>query len=516
LAAWSAGRSSSPTGVTDAVTGPENEGAASPVIPQGLPVHPRLAELWEHHRADRSGEPAPPGSSGQAAALADPDAFGIAVVTTDGTVHEIGDTRVGFALGEMADPLGALVAGADPAVVTLTAVDLAVMAATLANGGTSPLDGQQVVDGAAVAAALGAMHTGAMYGRSGEWMYRSGLPARSSRSGGVVAVLAGQAGVGVYSPRLDAAGRSVRGMRVCEELSREGGIRLGGDQVGSHWSGAGHRVIAGTVAGGSRRVHNLAEQRRLDEVAAGVRVVEVDGELDGQAADALVGALLAMDDGVTHVLVDLEWVTGADTEGPSRLEELVDRGRERGISVAFCGSRGLRLLEGALPEGVPRHTDRHLALASIEDHLLGGDPGKRLDLAQFDLCHGMDDEDIAALGELCGVHWFPPGALVCEPDSPDADAYLIRRGRAEVLSRSGEQLAVHGPGTTVGELALLTEQPRSAAVRAETELDCYTLSPQGLRAFTARRPHGAARLLANMARVLAERLRATTEARARR
>ena len=63
-----------------------------------------------------------------------------------------------------------------------------------------------------------------MYDYAGEWAYRVGLPAKSGVGGGIVAVVPGQLGIGIFSPLLDARGNSVRGIKVCEELSRRFGL----------------------------------------------------------------------------------------------------------------------------------------------------------------------------------------------------------------------------------------------------------------------------------------------------
>ena len=104
--------------------------------------------------------------------------------------------------------------------------DLAVMAATLANGGVNPLTGIRAVERGYVKNILSVMYTCGMYDSAGEWAYRVGLPAKSGVSGGILAVIPGQGGIGVYSPRIDSHGNSVRGVRVCEALSTEFGLHL--------------------------------------------------------------------------------------------------------------------------------------------------------------------------------------------------------------------------------------------------------------------------------------------------
>src|SRR5690606_12668686 len=101
----------------------------------------------------------------------------------------------------------------------VTARDLAVMAATLANAGRNPVTGRQVLAPEHVRDVLSVMHSCGMYDYAGEWSFSVGLPAKSGVGGGIIAVLPGQLGIGTFSPPLDDRGNSHRGIRVCEELS---------------------------------------------------------------------------------------------------------------------------------------------------------------------------------------------------------------------------------------------------------------------------------------------------------
>jgi glutaminase len=104
--------------------------------------------------------------------------------------------------------------------------DLAVMGATLANGGVNPVTGERAIDSRYVKDVLSVMYSCGMYDFSGEWGYEVGLPAKSGVGGGIVAVVPGQLGIGVFSPLLDARGNSVRGIRACMELSRRFGLHV--------------------------------------------------------------------------------------------------------------------------------------------------------------------------------------------------------------------------------------------------------------------------------------------------
>jgi glutaminase len=110
--------------------------------------------------------------------------------------------------------------------ILMSTRDLALMAATLANGGVQPVTGQRVLEAQFVRDLLSLMFTCGMYDSSGEWAYTVGLPAKSGVSGGILAVVPGRLGIATYSPLLDRHGHSVRGMRAFAELSSTGGLSI--------------------------------------------------------------------------------------------------------------------------------------------------------------------------------------------------------------------------------------------------------------------------------------------------
>ncbi|MDV3127955.1 glutaminase A [Mycobacterium sp. 21AC1] len=110
--------------------------------------------------------------------------------------------------------------------IKVTSTDLARMATTLARGGFNPVTGQRVTDAPVVRRTLSVMVTCGMYEAAGDWVSAVGMPAKSGVGGGIAAVLPGQLGIGVYSPRLDAKGHSVRGVQVCRSLSARLGLHF--------------------------------------------------------------------------------------------------------------------------------------------------------------------------------------------------------------------------------------------------------------------------------------------------
>ncbi len=110
--------------------------------------------------------------------------------------------------------------------LNVSAKDLAVMGATLADGGVNPITKERVVDASVCHYALAVMTIAGMYETSGEWLYDIGLPGKSGIGGGIVTVSPGKSGLGTFAPPLDAAGNSVKGQLVAKFLSQRLGMDL--------------------------------------------------------------------------------------------------------------------------------------------------------------------------------------------------------------------------------------------------------------------------------------------------
>jgi glutaminase len=110
--------------------------------------------------------------------------------------------------------------------LNVSARDLAVMGATLADGGVNPLTRERVVDSSVCHYALAVMATAGLYETSGDWLYDIGLPGKSGIGGGIVTVSPGKGGLGTFAPPLDRAGNSVKGQLVARFLSQRLGLDL--------------------------------------------------------------------------------------------------------------------------------------------------------------------------------------------------------------------------------------------------------------------------------------------------
>jgi glutaminase len=136
------------------------------------------------------------------------------------------------------DPAAALELYTKQCSVSVTAKDLAVMGATLADGGVNPLTRERLVDPIVCHYTLAVMATAGLYETSGDWLYDIGLPGKSGIGGGIVTVSPGKGGLGTFAPPLDAAGNSVKGQLVAKFLSQRLGLDLflsappGGSEAG--------------------------------------------------------------------------------------------------------------------------------------------------------------------------------------------------------------------------------------------------------------------------------------------
>jgi glutaminase len=133
-----------------------------------------------------------------------------------------------YAYGHIkAEPLRATDIYTEQCAISVNAKDLAVMAATLANGGKNPVTGKQVMKSDNVPEVLAVMATAGLYDDTGKWLYATGLPAKSGVGGGILAVSPGKFGIAVISPPLDKAGNSVKAQKAIADVSNA----LGGNPL---------------------------------------------------------------------------------------------------------------------------------------------------------------------------------------------------------------------------------------------------------------------------------------------
>ena len=185
--------------------------------------------------------------------------------------------------------------------IDVTCRDLAMMAATLANNGRNPCTGIECLSPEGTQWVLSVMTTCGLYDGAGAWAAHVGLPAKSGVSGGVLAVLPGQVGVAVYSPRLDRHGNSVRGVAAARMLSRELELHF------LHVTREARSTIRSSYSvahSSSRQLRTDAQQQVLGRYGHRGRVYELHGDLLFAGTEIAVREITECADDLDALLID--------------------------------------------------------------------------------------------------------------------------------------------------------------------------------------------------------------------
>ena len=436
-----------------------------------------------------------------------------------------------FAIGFMLRNFGIVESDPEPILdayfrqcsMLVTARDLAVMAATLANGGVCPLTGEVAVEARCVPQVLSVMATCGMYDYAGEWIYRIGMPSKSGVGGGIIGVLPGQMAIAVFSPPLDARGNSVRGIRVFNDLSDDLQLHLFASGRSLH-DVVRRRYDAATVS--SKRLRRSAEADALAAHGARIAVYELEGELTLFSMERLIREVLELPDDVAYLIVDFKRVLAADDPALDLWLAYLASARDRWDEVVLTELAH----DAALDERLRRRAaesasyrcieETDAALEHCEDRLLarlrvtvGADAAARLE--DFDVCEGLDASRIAALRAVLELRRYADGAIIIRPGDPADVLFFLMKGRASVFidraNGTTRRLTTCTPGMLFGEMAILERRPRSAGVHADGPVECYAMPLDSLERLTATHPDLKVKLLENFARRLSLRVRKLTE-----
>lgn len=393
--------------------------------------------------------------------------------------------------------------------VSVDCRDLAVIAATLANDGVNPLTGEEALDAHHVRDVLSVMTTCGMYDFAGEWLHGVGLPAKSGVSGGVLAVLPGRLGIGVFSPPLDRRGNSVRGVRVCTAIAGDFDVHV---LDGGRPAVPPVRAAYTLAQVRSKRVRTPAERDALDHGGGRVCVLEIQGELELSAFEQVAARVLG-EQGVWAVVVDLSRVSRAEAGLTPLLSDLA-------LVLAGAGTQLVCVVREPLAPLVAHarrsaRADGELwafasldeALERCEDDVLArleaADPGDRIEPAAHPVLDGLDGASLGHVVRLLDRVELGAGEHVVRSGEPAAVLLLVTGGRLSVLRRSGEdtvRAATLSAGMVVGEIALVDRAPRSADVVADTDVELYALGFDDFDALGGVDPFAQAVILRNLLR----------------
>lgn len=396
--------------------------------------------------------------------------------------------------------------------ILVTARDIAVMAATLANRGINPVTGEQVLSAYAISRTLSVMTSSGMYDYAGEWIYRVGIPAKSGVGGGILAALPARLGLGSYSPLLDRHGNSVRGIKVCEALSAHYDLHML-----NRSDDARNSVIADYDIGNSpsRRVRRAQEQDILAEHHADVRVIELVGTLSFSNVD-YVSRQLASRERPQFVIFDLRRVTAMTRAGARLLAEEFRELAAHHVTVILSGihrSSPDWAMIAERTEGLTNIRNYYLLDAAIEwaeDQIVyryGGaiDFFETTELSEQTLLAGLTDEELADLATLATVRTYPANEKIIAAGEPADALFFLRSGVVHVTLPDGIRLATLTAGMPFGEMALL-EPNRSAEVFADMAATAYEIPLRDFERFRKQHPRAGERIMRNLAQLLADRL----------
>ncbi|HWQ00533.1 MAG TPA: glutaminase A [Gaiellaceae bacterium] len=395
--------------------------------------------------------------------------------------------------------------------------DLAAIAGTLANGGINPLTGERAVDEGVVRNVLSVMTSCGMYDWAGEWLVEVGLPAKSGVSGGVLALLPGRLGIGVFSPPLDAQGNSVRGIAVCRDISRDLALHL----VRPGERQAPPVRASYTLAGRpSKRVRNEAERRAIRSSASSVAVFELQGDLGFSAGEALARDLDGREEPADLVLLDLRRVLRADAGGLRMLNALADQLNQGGGRLVLASDRALEQDEvgDRHPGVVLRFANMDLALEWSEDELLrrlGHSPAAtEVPLDEHQLLAGLTAGELDEIAPELGLVTAEPGSLLVRRGEAASEIFLVTRGMLSVVAvgdgAADRRLTTLSAGMTFGELAYVSRGARLADVRADSDVECRTLPYAVIDAYRDTNPGLHSKLLSNLLGVVVSSLEVMT------
>ena len=403
--------------------------------------------------------------------------------------------------------------------ISVNCRDLGIMAATLANGGVNPITGKQALRGEYVESVLSVMGTCGMYDFAGEWLYHVGIPAKSGVAGGVLAVLPGQLGIGVFSPRLDVHGNSVRGIRVCKELSRRLDLHLFNRKT------VGKSVIRLKFTGGefnSSHVRNPQDEQLLRESAQVIQVYQLQGNLIFSTTEPVIADVLENLEGIEYLVLDLRRILSLNESAGHLLHSLVTKLAALDKTVVFTHHKHLPLLRrmlktklGAQFDGqFHSFPDNDLALEWCENQVLEKHAdtrvtGTRVKVADYELLRGFTTAELAVVQPLLQPHSFKRGHEIISAGDDAREIFFLARGVVSILlpGEDRHRLASFSPGMCFGEMAFIDGAPRSANIVADTDVECHTLSLEDFAALGASHPALKIKLLEHLCMDLSRKLR---------
>ena len=397
--------------------------------------------------------------------------------------------------------------------------DLATMAATLASNGVNPVTGQRVLREETVRNVLSVMASCGMYDAAGDWLYSVGLPAKSGVAGGIIAVLPGQLGIAIYSPPLDEHGNSVRGVKVCGELSEALHLHV---MSPPRRPAPPVRARYSCIETRSKRLRPAAEQEVLNRQGGKVLAIELQGEVNFAAGELISNTVLEDCENLEYAVLDFASVRDVDPVVVPIIDGIVESFEAAGGSFALSETRRRPVFVDQLNEyrasrGLPpvrSFRDLDMALEWTEQGLLAsyGEPGEtgEMPLSEHGATIGMDEAQLATLGALLERREYPAGTTVYETEQEVREVLLVTEGTIDILGSDSDgefrRIATLSAGMTLGEIAMLGHRRRLGLSRAAGDVSAWAISERAWDELRSSDPELLSVLLENMMRIIGTRV----------
>jgi glutaminase len=402
--------------------------------------------------------------------------------------------------------------------ILTTATDLAVMAATLANNGINPTTFVKAFDPTQVTQIFSVMTSCGMYDYSGDWLFRVGIPAKSGVGGGIIAILPNQFGIGVFSPKLDTYGNSVRGIKFCEELSSRFNLHL--FHINRQIDVTIYRSYTASIVS-SKRQRRIREKEYLEEKGDDTIILEVRGDLHFGTMERLIRNIMALSS-LRFIILDMTKIGRFDEIAMKlflKLEAYLLLIKVSFFVVGLKEETKLSLSHLGWTNKSVFYPNVDLALQQCEDTILSEAPfpvnqSQTLQLNEMDMFRTFSDDEVTLISKFIEIKEYAPGAYIIE-QGDDADSfYFLAKGIATVSLRNmqaGTRLTSYIPGVTFGELILFEDDgKRTADIKADSHVICYVMTKKKLDELFAQYPTIYAKILQIAGRSLASTLRRVT------
>jgi glutaminase len=372
--------------------------------------------------------------------------------------------------------------------------DLSLMAATLADNGVHPLTGDRVLDAATNERVLSVMTTCGMYNAAGDWVTEVGLPAKSGVGGGILAVLPGQLGLAVFSPRLDAHGNSVRGVAACRRLSKD--LELHFLHV-SRAARSAVRAAYDVVDRPSRRRRSPAEHDLLLRVGRRARVYELHGDLLFAGAESVIRRLAVEADGLDVVVLDLRGVDETAAVTRHLMVGVRDALRAAGVEAVLVDPAGAVVELDPDPAKRVRHfTEIHEAVAFAEDVLLARHAGAdrravAMPVRDHPLLRDLPADHLDLIVPRLERRCYAEGDAVVRSGDPAQGLFLIVAGPVEVsVEQAGirHHLSMFTAGTTFGVAYAVAGREYDIDATARGDVEAMVMPAAAIAELTAAAP----------------------------